>query len=70
MNDQTGQAQSAQWVCAQCDVPLELGKVTLAYLGNAYSVDLLQCPRCGQVLVPEGLALGKMAEVERTLEDK
>ncbi len=70
MNDQTGQAQSVQWMCAHCDVPLELGKVTLAYLNNAYSVDLLKCPRCGLVLVPEELALGKMAEVEKALEDK
>ncbi|MBP1753072.1 MAG: hypothetical protein H6Q57_1908, partial [Geobacteraceae bacterium] len=28
------------------------------------------CAACGLVLVPENLALGKMAEVERILEDK
>jgi hypothetical protein len=28
------------------------------------------CPNCNQVLVPEELALGKMAEVEKILEDK
>ncbi len=70
MNDQTGQVQPVQWACARCGIPLELGKVTVAYLGNAYPVDLLKCPRCGLVLVPEELALGKMAEVEKTLEDK
>jgi hypothetical protein len=44
--------------------------VTVEYLGSAYPVDLLKCPQCGLVMVPEELALGKMAEVEKTLEDK
>ena len=70
MSDQTSLAQSAQWECAKCGVPLVAGKVTVEYLGNAYPVDLLKCPRCGLVLVSEELALGKMAEVEKTLEDK
>ena len=42
----------------------------VSYLGNSYPVDLLRCPKCGLVLVPEDLALGKMAEVERAVEDK
>jgi hypothetical protein len=46
------------------------GKVTVAYLGSAYPVDLLKCPKCGLALVPEELALGKMLEVEKALEDK
>jgi Zn-finger nucleic acid-binding protein len=39
-------------------------------LDNAYPVELLRCPRCGLTWVPEEIALGKMAEVEKTLEDK
>jgi rubredoxin len=70
MSDQTSQAPSAQWECAKCGVPLVVGKVTVEYLGSAYPVDLLKCPQCGLVMVPEELALGKMAEVEKTLEDK
>ena len=70
MSDQTDQAQSAQWECAKCGVPLVAGKVTVEYLGSAYPVDLYKCPKCGQVLVPEELALGRMVEVEKTLEDK
>jgi len=58
------------WVCGACNVALEPGKVTVSYLGSAYPVDLLRCPRCGQVFVPEELALGRMAEVEEALEDK
>jgi hypothetical protein len=42
----------------------------VAYLGNAFPVDLLKCSKCGLVLIPEDLALGKMVEVEKQLEDK
>jgi hypothetical protein len=70
MSDQTSQAQPAPWECAKCGVPLEASQVTVEYLGNAYPVDLCKCPKCGLVLVPEELALGRMAEVEKTLEDK
>ncbi len=59
-----------EWICANCNVPLETGKVDVAYLDNAFPVDLLKCPKCGLVLIPENLALGKMVEVEKQLEDK
>jgi rubredoxin len=58
------------WVCADCNVPMQLGKADVSYLGNSFPVDLLKCPNCGLVLIPEELALGKMAEVEKALEDK
>lgn len=58
------------WVCAHCNQPLEVGKVDISYLGNSFPVELLKCPKCGLVLIPEELALGKMAEVEKVLEDK
>jgi hypothetical protein len=51
-------------------VPLETGKVNIAYLGSMFPVDLLRCPECGMVNVPEELAIVKMAEVEKLLEDK
>jgi hypothetical protein len=65
-------ADSAEppWWCTKCSVPLQTGKVNIAYLGSAFPVDLLRCPKCGQVYIPEDLALGKMAEVEKLLEDK
>ncbi len=58
------------WMCANCGQPLQPGKVNISYLGNTFSVELLKCPKCGLALIPEELALGKMAEVEKTLEDK
>ena len=60
----------SEWLCANCNLPLQPKKVTVAYLNNAYPVDLLCCPQCGLVLVTEDLALGRMAEVEKALEDK
>ena len=57
-------------LCLKCNLPLEIGKVGVSYLGNAFPVDLPKCPQCGQVFVQEDLALGKMAEVEKLLEDK
>jgi hypothetical protein len=44
--------------------------VGVSYLGNTFPVDLLRCPNCGLTLVTEDTALGKMADVEKLLEDK
>lgn len=63
-------SEQSPWLCAQCNVPLETGQVSAEYLGNAFPVDLLRCPKCGQVFVSEDLAMGKIAQVEKELEDK
>jgi hypothetical protein len=70
MNTPAQPETTDEWLCANCNVPLQSGQITVAYLGNAYPVSLLRCPNCGLVLVPEDLALGKMVEVEKALEDK
>ncbi len=44
--------------------------VDVTYLGSVFTISLLTCPACGLPLVPEALALGRMAEVEQLLEDK
>ena len=64
------QPEDLIWKCQKCGEFLVVGKVTLAYLGNQFTAELPQCPRCGLVLISEALALGKMAEVEQILEDK
>ena len=58
------------WECALAVCRCVIGKIQISYLGSAYPVDLLKCPSCGLVFIPEELALGKMAEVEKALEDK
>ncbi len=70
MSEYFDPAKYEGWVCADCNIPLLLSKVDVSYLGNSFPVDLLKCPNCGLVLIPEELALGKMAEVEKALEDK
>lgn len=62
--------EAKNWVCGRCGCALVIKKVDVAYLDSSFPVDLPVCPECGQVFVPESLALGKMAEVEKTLEDK
>lgn len=64
------QADASAWECGRCGVPLEIGKVKVTYLDTEQPVDLARCPGCGQVLVSEDLALGRMLEVEQLLEDK
>ncbi len=64
------EADSAGWRCASCDVELAPMAVELEYLDSLFSVELPACPKCGYVLIPENLALGKMHQVEQLLEDK
>ncbi|MBI9106748.1 MAG: hypothetical protein JEZ04_08380 [Spirochaetales bacterium] len=57
-------------LCEGCNLLLEAGKVHIRYMKSKFPAELLVCPGCGLIYVPEELAIGKMAEVERTLEDK
>lgn len=56
--------------CLKCGIPMEPGKVTVSYMGSGFPVELLKCKKCGLVLITEELAMGKMLEVEKVLEDK
>ncbi|MGI6545444.1 MAG: DVU_1557 family redox protein [Fastidiosipilaceae bacterium] len=58
------------WICGKCDEPVETGPIKAMYLSGIFDVELLKCPKCKNVLVPEDLALGQMLEVEKELEDK
>lgn len=57
-------------ICGKCNLPLVLSKVTATYLGSEFPIELWKCPGCGKIFVPEGLAIGKMLQVEQALEDK
>mgnify|MGYP000900644326 CR=1 FL=1 len=56
--------------CMKCNFLLEPGKVNIHYMRSTFAVELLKCPKCGQVYIPEELVLGKILEVEKVLEDK
>jgi hypothetical protein len=58
------------WMCDKCHKSLVLQKVKVRYLEGNFEVDLLKCPLCHMVFISEDLALGKMLEVEKGLEDK
>jgi len=61
---------AARLVCDKCKLDLVPGSVTVSYLGKSFPVELMKCPGCGIVYVPEDLAMGKMLQVEQALEDK
>lgn len=68
--DQTYLPADGTWTCACSGKPLAPRPVDVTYLGSVFTISLLTCPDCGLPLVPESLALGRMAEVEQLLEDK
>ena len=49
---------------------LVIKKTVFTYLGRSFGHEVLTCPKCGKVFIPQDLAEGKMAEVEEQLEDK
>lgn len=60
----------ADWVCGKCGCPLEFREVKVSYLGHGFPEPLPVCPKCGQVFIPEQLAIGKMQQIEQQMEDK
>jgi hypothetical protein len=69
MSDEKNAAEPVLF-CAKCNVEMKIGKVKASYLGSEFPIELLKCPVCGMVYVPESLATGKMLQVEQALEDK
>ena len=57
-------------ICDLCNRKLERRKVKLKYMKYYMEAELLQCPVCGQVFIPEELAEGKISDVEKSLEEK
>lgn len=64
------QEEADKWVCHECGQPLEKRKVGFSYMKGSFHAELPVCTSCKLVLITEELATGKMAEVERILEDK
>lgn len=63
-------AGETQLICGKCKQPLVKAKAVASYLGAEFPIELMRCPTCGFVHVPESLATGKMFQVEQALEDK
>lgn len=58
------------WMCDKCQKALVAEKVKVRYLEGNFEVELLKCPTCKMVFISDELAMGKMLEVEKGLEDK
>lgn len=56
--------------CEKCGVEMQKGPVMLSYMGNEFPIEMPVCPVCGNYFIPEELAVGKILQVERALEDK
>lgn len=66
---QEGESEK-QWVCGKCGAQLEKAPVNISYLGAGFPVDLWQCKKCKRPLITPDMAMGKMLEAEKVLEDK
>ncbi len=58
------------YLCCKCNEILIMQNVSFTYLGRDFSSEILKCPSCGQVFIPESLVKDKMAYVEQALEGK
>lgn len=56
--------------CRRCGIDMEPAETYFEYLGHGLHTKVPRCPKCGEVYIPEDLAMGKIADIERTLEDK
>ena len=61
---------NSDWLCNECQTPLEIQTVRLQYMQSIFPINLPACSRCSFILVAEELATGKVAEAEQVLEDK
>lgn len=57
-------------ICCKCQKEMKPAKTYFKYLEHSFFTNILKCPECGQVYIPEQLVKGRMAEVEMQLEDK
>ena len=57
-------------ICRRCQVEMVPKSTFFDYLGHTFHTEILCCPKCGEVYLPEALVKGRMADVERELEDK
>ena len=57
-------------ICRRCQVEMVPKSTFFDYLRHTFHTEILCCPKCGEVYLPEALVKGRMADVERELEDK
>ncbi len=63
-------ASGKKRICNKCKCELKEMDTRFTYLDKKFRHKVPRCPQCGQVFISEELAKGKMAQLERTLEEK
>jgi hypothetical protein len=63
-------AENKVLICHTCQKELVPTKTFFSYLGHSFYAEILKCPECGEVYIPEELAKGRIAQTEMLLEDK
>ncbi|MDR1570964.1 MAG: hypothetical protein LBS32_00400 [Clostridiales Family XIII bacterium] len=65
-----GPADGRTLICCRCNAALTIRRTEFSYLAHSFFAELPSCPVCGQAFVSEDLVNGRIADVERNLEDK
>ena len=61
---------SGRFLCSRCRCQLELTEIHVTCLERHFTHKVPRCPQCGQVYITEELAEGKIAQLEKSLEEK
>lgn len=59
-----------QMKCNKCNCLLKPASVKFSYLDSIFSLGALRCPKCGNILITEKLADGRIHSTENFLEDR
>ena len=62
--------QNNNIICSKCKLGLEKKNVKFNYLEHEFFTEVYACPICGQIYIDKNLAAGKMADLEKLLEEK
>ncbi|MDL2259821.1 DNA-binding protein [Deltaproteobacteria bacterium OttesenSCG-928-K17] len=70
INREIPEIKAEGWLCQKCGKALEPMETEITYVSSSFKIELPGCRDCGFIFIPPELALGKMLEVEKLLEDK
>lgn len=70
INKEIPKIKAEGWCCQKCNQLLVPMNTEITYASSSFKLELPGCPQCGFIFIPPELALGKMLEVEKLLEDK
>lgn len=63
-------AQTVNWHCFKCRVPLRTASVTMEYRGISGAVDGIMCPKCGTIYLLEDVVKSKVLKAQKLIDAK